>query len=79
MHFLTGLSLFSALVSAALLMQAGREIIPSADTIRALQLTGACGLSALLADLIRSYAFKVGGLTFVRLGRLSFSFCITRH
>ncbi len=67
-----------ALAFVAAFGQATRDIIPTPETVRTLQFTAAALALMTLAAVIRAYAFKVGGLTFCRLGRLCFSFCITR-
>jgi len=41
--------------------------------------TAICGAIGTLASALSAYARRVGGLTFVKLGRLSFSFCITKQ
>lgn len=79
MTLFRSIALVSALAFCAALITAGREIIPSPGTVSALYQSAGLAACAMLAELVRAYAFKVGGLTFLRLGRLSLSFCITRH
>lgn len=59
--------------------QAHSEVIPSQHTITAAYLWCAMVVLATLAYAIRAHASRVGGLTFIRLGRLCLSFCITRN
>lgn len=79
MRFFLSLTVVFQVVFMVALARATYEIIPSAETVR-LAYVGAYGVIAgALGLVIRAYAFKVGGLTFMRLGRLSLSFCITRQ
>lgn len=58
-----------------LLIQASQDIIPTPETVQALYAwsAGVAGAALFLALETR----KVGGLTFLRLGRLQVSFCFT--
>lgn len=68
-----------AVMGVMTMHQAHSEIIPTQHTITAAYLWCAMVALATLAYAIRAHASRVGGLTFLRLGRLQLSFCITRN
>ncbi len=65
------------LAGAVLLAQASSDIIPTSDTALALELWAIGLVAGALYLAIEGYARKVGGITFLRLGRLQLSFCVT--
>lgn len=58
---------------------AHQDIIPEPATVKGLLTAAGLGVALVLAWVVRAHARRIGGLTFVRLGRLSFSYCITRR
>jgi len=55
------------------------EIIPAQETVNAAMAYAGLMVAFALAYGVQGYCRKVGGLTFLRLGRLSLSFCITKE
>lgn len=65
-------------LGASLLGKASDDIIPTPETVQAIYIWVALvGLVAIFLG-VQSYARKIGGLTFLRLGRVQMSFCVTK-
>ncbi len=71
-----------ALSGAAMLQAVANgagDIIPTQETIQLAYVSAGALILATLAWAMRAHCRKVGGLTFLRVGRLSLSFCITKE
>lgn len=78
MRILETLALASAFYAASAIQVAGQEIIPTPETTNAALASCTALAFCVMAMAMRTYCRKVGGLTFMRLGRFQFSFCITK-
>lgn len=78
MRTIETLAFASAFYAARAIQVAGQEIIPTPETANAALASCAALALCVMAMVVRTYCRKVGGLTFVRLGRFQFSFCITK-
>lgn len=72
------LTLFATLATLDQIAQASTEIIPDPATVQALTAWSIGAVLGVVFLALEGYARKLGGLTFIRLGRLQFSFCITK-